>query len=268
MRGTRHDPKLIIFLIDESTSMTGLCAGVPKHTVVDRCVNSSIEQLVTVCNRADGVRDYAELAVVGYGGNDKEAPVLRSLLATSSGSWTASLSAVAAMAAVEDGRARYFTSTPEGWTPMGAAIRLGGRLVSDWLETHPNSPAPVIVTISDGVPTDDEVPEGPVDAWAAKLPMLATEDGPCLLINVGAPQADALARCVFPTDLELPQVEGTQRLWQMASPLPDELVPRAMRLGLLPQDTKSAEGRRLYAHGTDETVLEKIFDFGTEVRPH
>jgi len=171
------------------------------------------------------------------------------------------------MATVQDGRALYVTSSPGGWTPMGAAIRLAGRLVSDWLGQHPDSPAPVIVNITDGVPTDDESPEGPVDVWAEKLPTLSTVDGPCLLINVGAPEAEALDRCVFPTAAELPQVEGTDRLWQMASPLPDELAPRAVRLGLLPQGV-TAEGRRLYAHGTDETLLEKIFDFGTEVRPH
>lgn len=268
-RGTRRDPKLVIFLIDESTSMLDKSGAEPKHVLVDRCVNSAIEQLVTICNRADGVRDYAELSVIGYGGRDRESPVLRSLLSTPSGAWTASLSAVAEMASVIDGRATYVTSQPDGWTPMGAAIRLAGRLVSDWLVEHGDSPAPVIVNVTDGVPTDDDAPEGPVDEWATKLAKLSTSDGSCLLLNVGAPtvNGDVLERSIFPSGAELPDVQGAKRLWGLASELPDELAPRASRLGLLPSNA-SAAGRRLYAQGTDQTLLEKIFDFGTEVRPH
>jgi len=267
-RGTRNAPKLVIFLIDESTSMQEITAGEPKHIVVDRCVNSAIEQLVTICNRADGVRDYAELAVVGYGGRDREAPTLRSLLPTTSGAWTAPLSAVAEMATVVDDRAQYVTSVPNGWTPMGAAIRLAGRLVSDWLVEHPDSPAPVIVNVTDGLPTDDDAAEGPVDEWAKKLEQLATTDGSCLLINVNAGAFGVtLDRCIFPAEGEVPDSEGATRLWSFSSNLPEELVSRAARLGLIPQ-TAISDGRKLYAQGTDEPLLERIFDFGTEVRPH
>jgi hypothetical protein len=268
-RGTRREPKFLIFLIDESTSMLESSGAEPKHVVVDRCVNGAIEQLVTICNRADGVRDYAQLAVIGYGGQNRTVPTLRSLLNTRNGAWTASLSEVAATATVVNGRAKYVASAPDGWTPMGAAIRLAGRLVNDWLMEHNDSPAPVIVNITDGMPTDDEAPEGPMEEWAAKLESLRTIDGECLLINVGAPGASGeyVHSCVFPTQDELPPVQGALRLWSSASPLPEELLQRATRLGLVPPGSAAA-GRRLYAHGTDVTLLEKIFDFGTEVRAH
>lgn len=268
-RATRRDPKLVVFLLDESTSMRDLSGTEPKHVVVDRAVNSAIEQLVTVCNRAEGVRDFVELGVVGYGGKDRENPHLRSLLKTRSGAWTAPLSAVADMASVVGNRAQYVVSEPEGWTPMGAAVRLAGRLVSDWLVGHEDSPAPVIVNVTDGVPTDDDAPEGPVDEWAKKLERLSTSDGGCLLINVGAPamNGERLERSIFPQGAEIPQAQGAQRLWSLASPLADELAPRAVQKGLLAPGAVAGD-RRLFAQGTDETLLDRIFDFGTEVRPH
>ncbi len=268
-RATRRSPKLVIFLIDESTSMLENSGAEPKHVVVDRAVNSAIEQLVTVCNRAEGVRDFVELGVVGYGGRDRDNPTLRSLLNTRSGAWTAPLSAVAEMASVVDNKAQYVVSRPEGWTPMGAAVRLAGRLVNDWLVGHEDGPAPVIVNVTDGVPTDDDAPEGPVDAWAAKLEGLSTSDGACLLLNVGAPAVNGarIERSIFPTSAEIPTSQGADRLWRISSPLGEDLAPRAVQKGLLVAGS-TASDRRLFAQGTDESLLDQIFDFGTEVRPH
>jgi hypothetical protein len=271
MRATRKHPKLIIFLVDESTSMGLTYGGERKHVWVDRCINTAIRNLVWQCDEADGVRDWVHLAVIGYGGVDPNTPFVRSLLSTSA--WILPISTIAeTLIGKQDGLALYVESKPNGWTPMASAMKLAGTLASDWVEQHEDSPAPVILNVTDGVPTDDNAPDGPVEKWVEQLNGLATLDGPVLLMNAGVPDVDdQLARSIFPTSGELPAPElrysaQVRRLWQLASPLPTELLQNAIESKLLP-DGSSAEGRRMYVHVSDPADLGQLFDFGTQLGP-
>ena len=266
MRATRKYPKLIVFMVDESNSMGDLYGGEKKHLWVDRCINTAIRNLVWMCDSADGVRDWVHIAALGYGGSDRDNPYVRSLF--SQPDWVLPISQIATALVGKDvdDLALYIESKPDGWTPMGSAMKLAGSIVKDWVEQRSDAPAPVIINVTDGMPTDDDSDDGPVEKWVAAFDELETSDGPVLLMNAGVPNgAEQLNHCLFPAGDEVPELDGVQRLWKLASPLPEELVANAVARNLLPKGA-GADGRRMYVHVSNPAELSQLFDFGTEIR--
>lgn len=268
LRATRKHPKLVVLMVDESTSMGELYAGKRKHVWVDERINDAIRNLVYLCDSTDGVRNWVHLMVMGYGGRDRNKPRVRSLLREQT-PWVVPISDVAdSSIAIRDKEAIYVASEPNGWTPMATCLKTVGSIVKDWIEQHPESPAPVIMNVTDGVPTDDEHEDGPVERWANQVSELRTEDGAALLINSGVPSMDRrMDRCVFPNAADVPDIANIRRLWQMASPLPAALVSNAISAGLLPSGA-SHDGRRMYVNASDPADLQKLFEFGTQLNPN
>lgn len=67
---SRSNPTSIIFLVDQSTSMSDPIGGeVPqqKADVVADAINRLLTELSVKCAKEEGVRDYFHVAVVGYG---------------------------------------------------------------------------------------------------------------------------------------------------------------------------------------------------------
>ncbi|XKK62605.1 hypothetical protein HFP71_08480 [Streptomyces sp. ARC32] len=67
---SRSNPTSIIFLVDQSTSMSDPIGGeVPqqKADVVADAINRLLTELSVKCAKEEGVRDYFHVAVIGYG---------------------------------------------------------------------------------------------------------------------------------------------------------------------------------------------------------
>ena len=65
---SRDNPTCILFVVDQSYSMTEqMATGKPKSEFVADALNKTIYTLITNCTKADGVRDYFEVGVIGYG---------------------------------------------------------------------------------------------------------------------------------------------------------------------------------------------------------
>src|SRR5919206_2785624 len=68
---SRRNPGSFLFLIDQSGSMSdpfaGGDAGRSKADEVATIINRLLASLVIRCSKEDGVRDYFEVGVVGYG---------------------------------------------------------------------------------------------------------------------------------------------------------------------------------------------------------
>lgn len=299
-----RSPKLVIFLIDESESMREPCGVEPKHMVVDRHVNLALRTVINLCTMVDGIKDRMSVAVLGYGGMDEDKPEIVTLFdAGTEGfdqlDWILPLSKIQALpVAAVDGVKQFVRSQPRGWTPMAMAVKLAGTVIHDWVRERLSIeeqrsgkpvesnrfplPAPVIMNVTDGIPSDDEKDWGPIEQWAERLDAgacypagtdgqpIALIDGPPLLINVGTPATsapDGLPTLILPTESELPADEGVARLWRLASPLHPNLLETAIAKGLLPDKT-SHVGRRLYVNaGPDAAVLDKIFQFGSGEAP-
>ena len=66
---SRDNPTAIVFLIDQSGSMDEkMVTGKTKSDFVADVLNKTIYTLVTNCTKSDGVRNYFDVGVIGYGG--------------------------------------------------------------------------------------------------------------------------------------------------------------------------------------------------------
>ncbi|HRS05361.1 MAG TPA: hypothetical protein P5336_13400, partial [Treponema sp.] len=75
---SRAHPTLVVFLLDQSGSMeTRFTGTLSRAQFLSQVVNLTIEELCTRCNKADGIRDYFDIAILGYG-NDQVASLLNS----------------------------------------------------------------------------------------------------------------------------------------------------------------------------------------------
>ena len=67
----RKNPTCFLFVIDQSGSMDEtMSGGRIKSEFVADVLNRTIAETIVRCTKADGVRDYFEIGVIGYGGDD------------------------------------------------------------------------------------------------------------------------------------------------------------------------------------------------------
>src|SRR5262245_26303324 len=67
---SRASPTCLLFLIDQSTSMgMRLDDNQTKGSFLVDVVNKTLYSLVINCTKADGIRDYFWVGVIGYSGN-------------------------------------------------------------------------------------------------------------------------------------------------------------------------------------------------------
>ena len=81
---SRSNPTCFLFLVDQSGSMAdpfGSSAGRSKADELATILNRLLASLVIRCSKDEGVRDYFEVGVLGYGGG-KVAPALAGAVAS------------------------------------------------------------------------------------------------------------------------------------------------------------------------------------------
>lgn len=67
---SRSNPSCLMFLVDQSTSMIDPFGGQPdrrKSDGVADAINRLLANLIIKCTKAEGVRDYFHIGVIGYG---------------------------------------------------------------------------------------------------------------------------------------------------------------------------------------------------------
>src|SRR5216683_3026231 len=68
---SRSNPTALIFLLDQSSSMLEPFGAQPERSKangVSDALNRLLQNLVLKCARADGVRDFFHVGMIGYGG--------------------------------------------------------------------------------------------------------------------------------------------------------------------------------------------------------
>lgn len=265
---SRANPSCFLFLIDQSGSMVEPIAGSDgkrKCDSVADAINRLLHNLIIKCARGEGVRNFYDVCVIGYGA--QVAPGFSGPLA---GRDIVPLSEVANHPArveerikqLDDGAGGviqqktkfpiWFEPLAKGTTPMGAALELAHHLLTSWVAAHQFSYPPIVINISDGEATDF----GPVPQ-AEALRSLATSDGNVLLLNCHI-SSQNLTPIVFPeTDADLPD-EFARTLFQVSSPLPPNLreLARNENINLGPE-------ARGFAFNADLVELIRFLDIGT-----
>lgn len=239
--------------------------GKRKCDSVADAINRLLHNLIIKCARGEGVRNFYEVCVIGYGAH--VAPAFSGPLA---GRDLVPLSEVANSPArveerhkkVDDGagglisqKVRFpvwFEPVAKGITPMGQALSYAHQLLSGWVPKHVKSFPPIVINITDGEATDS----GPVPQ-AEAVRGLTTEDGNALLFNCHI-SSQPVAPIVFPdTDSSLPD-DFARTLFQVSSQLPATMRDLARSENL----TLGADARG-FAFNADLVELIRFLDIGT-----
>ncbi|MEV3906922.1 MULTISPECIES: vWA domain-containing protein [Streptomyces] len=265
---SRNNPTSIIFLVDQSTSMSDPIGGeVPqqKADVVADAINRLLTELSVKCAKEEGVRDYFHVAVVGYG-----ATVGSAFAGSLAGRDIVPLSEVADNPARVDERSKkvpdgagglvetvvnfplWMDPVAHGGTPMNRALQYAESLVAAWTERYPASFPPIVINLTDGESTD-----GDPTAAAEAITSHATADGAALLFNLHVSAAGGTPTAFPDTADGLPD-SYAQTLFAMSSPLPSH-----MRSYAASQGQRVSETTRGFVYNADITTVVQFLDIGT-----
>jgi hypothetical protein len=241
-------------------------AGSKAQSVAD-AVNRLLSTLVIRATKAEGVRHYFDIGVIGYG--KKVGPAFEGILANRP---LVSVEDVYANPArVEERRRKvpdgagglveeqfklpiWFDAVAVNGTPMCAALRLAASVLEPWVRDQSASYPPIVINLTDGESTDGD-PSLP----AEELRRLATDDGNVLLLNchLSSQRGPTLA---FPAeDAQLPD-DFARRLFGMSSVLPEGLLDAAQREGFA-----AGEQARGFVFNGDLVDVIRFLDIGTRI---
>lgn len=234
---SRSHPMAIIFLLDQSQSMSEPIAGsdTPKAIVLADVLNNALYELIlrTIKDPAEGPRHYYDLAIIGY--SDEATSLLHGPMAGRSFVPNDELARNPIRIDERPGAGGGVSRKPifvepqsGGWTKMCAALDLCGSVLAQWLgnPAHAASFPPIIVNISDGEATD-----GDPTVWSQRLRSLGTTDGKVLFFNVSL-SGEAVQPLFFPgPEVQLPD-EFARQLFDMSSELPPFMADSAARQGI------------------------------------
>jgi hypothetical protein len=225
--------------------------GKTKAQGVAEAINDLLNDLIIKCSGPDGVRNYFDVGVIGYGEKVESGftgvPAKRDLVPLSDVAKYPS----GGVSKQETGSPVWFAPVAEGDTPMCAALRRAYDVLGDWVRRNPATFPPIVVNITDGEATDGN----PIEP-SHSLTNLSTADGNVLIFN-----CDISARkgkpVLFPCDATALPAYGP-RLFQMSSVLPSKFRDAAKKLGfsLLDDDARG------FAFNAELTDLVKFLDLG------
>jgi len=263
----RTNPSCFLFLIDQSGSMEDPMAGASKRKAdsVADTVNRILSSLIIKCARGEGIRDYYDIGVIGYGAS--VGPAFTGALA---GRNLVPIREVANSPARVDERTKkvddgagglvnqtvkfpiWFDPVANGGTPMCEALNRAHQVLQEWVSNHANSYPPIVINITDGEATDGN----PLPV-AQSLSNLSTNDGNVLVFNCHV-SSSGNAPLIFHDNEEGLPDEYARLLFQMSSPLPDALRETARS-----EDFKINDQARGFAFNADLEALIRFLDIGT-----
>lgn len=264
---SRSNPSCFLFLVDQSGSMaevldpsnsrpldkpiemdgtrfTHRAAGPTKAQAVADAINRILQDLSIRCAKSEGVRDYFEVGVIGYGGDNTEGRVAPAFGGALAGREMAPISEIANSPArieertkkVSDGAGGlveqkvkfpiWFDPVSNGGTPMCQAFAKAQAIVSQWAAQHPTSFPPIVINITDGESSDGD----PTNA-ANALRAVSTQDGGTLIFNSHI-SSRSLRPVEFPNHNEMLPDEHAKLLFNISSVLPPHMQNLARQEGL------------------------------------
>jgi hypothetical protein len=236
-----------------------------KAQFVADVLNRTLMDLVTRCTKADGVRDYFEIGVIGYGAHGAQNGLQGALSARV-------LNPISALEAnplrvetrkrkTDDGAGGiveqsvkfpvWFEPMANGGTPMCDAIRKAGEELAAWCDAHPNCYPPTVLHVTDGESTDGD-PEPLADA----LRQFSTTDGNVLMLNLHVSAVSGTPTTFPASDSNLPD-KYAKTLFRMSSQLPTHIANYAQEKG-----HKLSLESRGYMFNAEAGEIVDFFDIG------
>lgn len=240
---TRNQPTAFCLLIDMSGSMqqqVHFAAGVTtKAEAVSHVANTIITELIDRCRRDDGIRDYFDIAVLGYGDGrvDSLLPegnpfVKPSALCRHNPEQIARNRKITmpdgSVAISVRNEKLWVCSKAEGDTPMFAGFSCALSIIEQWCCEHRTSYPLTLLHITDGEASDAS--ERMLLDITDKIKGTSTSDGNTLLININI-SAGECTELMFPDARErLPALRYARLLYDMSSTMPQLYNARIMEI--------------------------------------
>jgi hypothetical protein len=255
----------MLFLLDQSSSMEkafGGPSGKVKAQGVADAINRLLQNLTIRCTRAEGVRHYYDVGVIGYGGL-ANGPVLGGALA---GKELVPIAEIADNPVRVEKRQKddgagglvdfqlpiWFDPVAHNGTPMCGAFRQARSSLERWVQDHPHSYPPIVINLTDGEATDGDPAEP-----ARALSELSTSDGDVLVFNCHISSTSGQP-VLFPRSEEEAPDEFAKLLFRLSSPLPPGLSAAAKQAGL-----PVGSAARGFAFNADLVDVIRFVDIGT-----
>lgn len=265
-------PGLLIFLIDQSGSMlspykdTSDTRTIFATRVVNRVINDIIKK------NFDGTqpKDRCFIVAIGYsvGATEECSGYLSEL-------YNSPKRLEIVKKSVSDGAGGLVEidktmpiwvepTTKDGWTDMAQAFKMAKEIIEKWISDNPESPAPVIINISDGVPYYDHkdcaLCAQETAEIAKEIMDITTEDGNVLIFN--AEIGEGATQIILPNSVNDVRAggKGAEFLYEISSEIPEGYEGAAEKNGLI---TYLKDGSKGAVFAADAEFLIKLIDFGS-----
>jgi hypothetical protein len=267
---TRDNPSCFLFIIDQSSSMAQFFGdrreNATKAEGVALALNNLLRNLIITCSKSDGVRNYFDIGVIGYG--QTVAPAWGGPLA---GQELVPIRDVAAHFArvvekkqmVTNSRGQLVEQTVKtpvwveprsgGSTLMCEALSCAHRILAAWTLRNSTSFPPVVVHITDGEATD-----GNPAPYMAALTELGTTNGRATLFNVHLSSRRDSVPTSFPDSPDGLPDAFSRMLFEQASTLTPFMRSVAWNNGLALSDQAKA-----FVMNADPTLMVLALEIGT-----
>ena len=273
---TRNTPTAFIFLVDQSVSMervtTFLGERMTLSEAVARIVNNQVNELVMRCIKTNEVRNYYDIAVIGYGdsvysgwngslegrffvspdelkNNPYKRIVVKEEKRTRRGTQIKEVEKVQWIEARHDGN----------WTHLHKALAKAKSLLTEWLETHHDKDCypPTVINITDGQyngSTDEEVQQ-----LSNELKAMFTNDGNVLFWNIHITPSRA-EQVLLPISIdELGNDRFARSLYRLSSLLPERYNQDIARI----RNDSGNDRHVAISMNVDMSTLIQLMDIGT-----
>src|SRR5260221_9177693 len=211
-----------------------------KAGVVADAVNRLLQNIVLRSAKADGVRDYFHVGVIGYGKTLKAGlggQLPYDILVPISKLGDHPLRIETRKTLVTDGAGRtseqtvkcpiWFDPEANGTTPMCEAFAAAGLAVNGFIGRYPRAFPPIVMNLTDGKPSD-----GNPQANARAVRNLTTTDGHTLLFNLLLSSQPGLAVYFLASEAAL-EDNYSKLLFRISSELPPRMWEAAKAEGFI-----------------------------------
>ena len=296
---TSHEPTLLILLLDQSVSMSetmteteqGEVYSIAKiaKIISDTFLYTAFRQ----CVRGNESKAYIDLAVIGYGNGTHSAlpkiPLEQfpfSVKKLEDAFFAKNDSDPDDNSVIPKPRLEWIEERADGLTPMLAAFTKARAIVEKWLPDHQTSFPPVIINISDGMPTDDhdfieilqqsssgysfhlgDLSQTPLMIQSKAIRELGTNNGKCLVMNCHISPMKLMTLEYPSSSAEAEEVDPFAKfMFEMSSVIPEPLFEYGKRpLDVEPPGLgmKLEPNARFFIFNAEIESALKFMNFGT-----
>jgi hypothetical protein len=265
---SRSHPTSFLFLIDQSGSMADQASNLmmTKAQFVADALNRVVMNLIARSSKAEGIRNYFEIGVIGYGGNGVKNPLQGAFAGKVFNPVSLfeqfPLSVEDRVKKVPDGAGGvaeerikfpvWFVPEATGGTPMKEGLKIAAIELASWCDDHPLSYPPTVLHVTDGESSD-----GDPEVIAEQMKKLSTDDGQVLLFNLHTSD-EGIRPIKFPVhEDEITDMHG-KALYRMSSNLPEGVSLAAREKGYSVADKSKG-----FFFNVEPIEIVDFFDIGT-----